>query len=119
MTIDPDEFRSVLGRFASGVTVVTALDDQGRDHGLTVSAFASLSLVPPLVLVCIDHSSSLHPALAVARNLAVNILAAYQHYRWRASLAHDKRPFNGLQDNDKWQAAMLASQRRDLQFWGV
>jgi phosphatidylserine/phosphatidylglycerophosphate/cardiolipin synthase-like enzyme len=56
---------------------------------------------------------------AVAEAYAVNILGAYQHYRWRASLAQDAKPFNGTRDNDKWQAPLLASQRRDLQFWGV
>ena len=54
--IDSDTFRSVLGRFASGVSIVTARDDAGVDHGMTVSAFASVSLEPPLVLVCIDHT---------------------------------------------------------------
>jgi phosphatidylserine/phosphatidylglycerophosphate/cardiolipin synthase-like enzyme len=56
---------------------------------------------------------------ALAEAHAVNILGAYQHYRWRASLAQDAKPFNGTKDNDQWQAPMLASQRRDLQFWGV
>jgi phosphatidylserine/phosphatidylglycerophosphate/cardiolipin synthase-like enzyme len=51
---------------------------------------------------------------ALAEAYAVNILGAYQHYRWRASLAQSKKPFNGLKDNDTWQAPMLASQRRDL-----
>jgi flavin reductase (DIM6/NTAB) family NADH-FMN oxidoreductase RutF len=78
MSVDPDAFRSVLGRFASGVTIVTALDNAGRDVGLTVSAFASLSLLPPLVLVCVDHVASLHPVLQGARHFAVNILAADQ-----------------------------------------
>ena len=49
--IDSDTFRSVLGRFASGVTIVTARDEAGQDHGMTVSAFCSLSLSPPRVLV--------------------------------------------------------------------
>jgi phosphatidylserine/phosphatidylglycerophosphate/cardiolipin synthase-like enzyme len=57
------------------------------------------------------------PELAEA--YAVNILGAYAHYRWRAFLQQTNRPFNGLKDNDRWQAPMLASNRRDLQFWGV
>jgi flavin reductase (DIM6/NTAB) family NADH-FMN oxidoreductase RutF len=96
LTIDPDEFRSILGRFASGVTVVTALDGTGRDHGLTVSAFASVSLTPPLVLCCIDHSSSIHPALAAARYLAVNILAAEQEPLARRFSAIDGDRFDGV-----------------------
>jgi flavin reductase (DIM6/NTAB) family NADH-FMN oxidoreductase RutF len=78
LTIDPDSFRSVLGRFASGITVVTTLDAQGRDVGMTVSAFASVSLRPPLVSVCIDHAASMHRAIAGAERFGVNILASDQ-----------------------------------------
>ena len=78
MTLDPDSFRSVLGRFASGVTAVTMVDAEGRDHGMTVSAFCSLSLAPPLVLVCIDRTASMHGLLDVGAAFAVNILSAGQ-----------------------------------------
>ena len=78
MTIDPDTFRSVLGRFASGITVLTARDDHGNDFGMTVSAFCSLSLVPPLVLVCVDQVASMHDMLLRSSHFAVNILAAHQ-----------------------------------------
>jgi flavin reductase (DIM6/NTAB) family NADH-FMN oxidoreductase RutF len=80
-TVDPATFRSVLGRFPSGVTVVTVRDDQHYDHGMTVSAFCSLSLEPPLVLICIEKSASLHDVLAAgntAARFAVNILEAGQ-----------------------------------------
>ena len=78
MTIDPDSFRSVLGRFASGITVVTTLDEQGRDLGMTVSAFASVSLAPSLVSVCIDHAASMDSALCRAERFGVSILASDQ-----------------------------------------
>jgi flavin reductase (DIM6/NTAB) family NADH-FMN oxidoreductase RutF len=78
MTIDPDSFRSILGRFASGITVVTARDATGRDVGMTVSAFASVSLRPPLVSVCIDHAASMYEALRGGERFAVNILASDQ-----------------------------------------
>jgi flavin reductase (DIM6/NTAB) family NADH-FMN oxidoreductase RutF len=78
MTIDPDSFRSVLGRFASGITVVTTLDAQGRDVGMTVSAFASVSLRPPLISVCVDHAASMHRAIVAADRFGVNILASDQ-----------------------------------------
>jgi flavin reductase (DIM6/NTAB) family NADH-FMN oxidoreductase RutF len=80
-SIDPATFRSVLGRFASGVTVVTVRDSQHYDHGMTVSAFCSLSLDPPLVLICIEKSASLHDVLATgntASQFAVNILESKQ-----------------------------------------
>jgi len=55
----------------------------------------------------------------LAEAYAVNIFGAYAHYRWRAFLAQTNKPFNGLKDNDRWQAPKLASERRELQFWGV
>lgn len=76
--IGPDEFRRILGHFATGVTVVTTCDADARPTGLTVSAFASLSLDPPLVLVCVSHKSQSFPALRERGRFAVNILAMGQ-----------------------------------------
>ncbi len=55
----------------------------------------------------------------LAEAYAVNILGAYSHYRWRAFLSENDKPFNGLKDNDTWQAPKLAADKRDLRFWGV
>ena len=97
MTLDPDTFRSVLGRFASGVTVVTARDDHGRDHGMTVSAFCSASLVPPLVLICVDHSASSHDVLLAVSHFGVNVLAAHQESISRRFSGSDEHlRFDGL-----------------------
>jgi flavin reductase (DIM6/NTAB) family NADH-FMN oxidoreductase RutF len=78
MSIDPDLFRSILGRFASGITVITIRDRDGRDHGMTVSAFASLSLDPPLVLVSVGNDATMAPAMRDADSFAVNILTEQQ-----------------------------------------
>ena len=78
MTIDPDAFRSVLGRFASGITVLTTIDEDGRDVGMTVSAFCSVSLHPPLVQACVDHAASMFGALHHAERFGINVLAAEQ-----------------------------------------
>ncbi|HEY0972733.1 MAG TPA: flavin reductase family protein [Gemmatimonadales bacterium] len=96
MTIDPDSFRATLGRFASGVTVVTTRSDDGRDHGMTVSAFCSLSLEPPLVLVCVARDASLHSLLQPGRALAVNILAAGQEALSRRFSGPDPNRFDGI-----------------------
>lgn len=74
MGIDPDTFRRALGHFASGVTVVTATNGDVR-HGITVSSFCSLSLEPPLVLICIDRTTGSHELIKAAGTFAVNILA--------------------------------------------
>ena len=80
MPINKDEFRAALGRFASGVTVVTTRDASGRLHGITVSAFCSVSLEPPLVLVCIEKSAGSHHAFQAGKAFVVNLLAAGQQH---------------------------------------
>ncbi|HEX6290964.1 MAG TPA: flavin reductase family protein [Herpetosiphonaceae bacterium] len=72
--VDKATFRQALSQFASGVTVVTTAYE-GSYHGITVSAFSSLSLDPPLVLVCIDRRGRSHELLAKAGVFAVNILS--------------------------------------------
>ena len=75
--IDSREFRNVMGRFATGVTVVTVrVGDQRR--GMTANAVTSLSLHPPMLLVCVDRNATMHPLFEVADTFAVNILAADQ-----------------------------------------
>lgn len=78
--ISRDEFRAALGRFASGVTVVTTRDSEGKLHGITISAFCSLSLDPPLILVCIDKNTGSHFALTQTSSFIVNILREDQQY---------------------------------------
>jgi flavin reductase (DIM6/NTAB) family NADH-FMN oxidoreductase RutF len=78
VSIDPDTFRSVLSRFASGVTVVSARDHAEIDHGMTVSAFCSVSLEPPLVLACVDHEASMHAVLLAVEHFGVSVLSAAQ-----------------------------------------
>lgn len=93
--VDEYRFRSVLSRFASGVTVVTAVDEKGVDHGITVSAFCSLSLKPPLVLVCIDHVTVMHGILETAGTFAVSVLAADQEELARRFSDPDNDRFEG------------------------
>jgi flavin reductase (DIM6/NTAB) family NADH-FMN oxidoreductase RutF len=77
-SIDAAAFRDALARFASGVTVVTARAAAGGDHGMTVSAFASLSLDPPLVLACVDTKATVLPHLRAAGRFGVSVLSAGQ-----------------------------------------
>lgn len=72
-------FREAMSRFASGVTIVTTRDDNGVDWGFTASAFSSLSLDPPLVLVCLDRRADSFPAFAASDSFAISILAEGQH----------------------------------------
>ena len=94
--IDPDTFRSVLGRFASGVTIATARDEHGTDHGMTVSAFSSLSLNPPLTLMCIDHASSMHGLLLTHPPVGISILSSLQEAFSRRFADTDAKDFAGI-----------------------
>src|SRR5688572_3819410 len=78
MPVSSEEFRTALSRFASGVTVVTTKDAAGKMHGLTVSAFCSVSLDPPLILVCIEKTAGSHISFLESELFAVNILNASQ-----------------------------------------
>ncbi|MBM7458306.1 flavin reductase family protein [Rhodococcus coprophilus] len=73
----PDEMRRAMGRFASGVTVVTGLDDDGP-VGFACQSFASVSLEPPLVLFCADHRGRAWPRIRRAGWFTVNVLGAEQ-----------------------------------------
>ena len=94
--VDPDLFRSVLGRFASGITIVTARDGEGRDHGMTVSAFCSVSLDPPLVLVCIGHDATMHPLVGSLEHFGINILGSDQEALSRRFASKDIQRFEGI-----------------------
>lgn len=74
MALDSKEFRNVMSYFATGVTVVTTLDKNGQPTGITANAFTSVSLNPPLVLVCIDKNAQCRPAFEESKAFAVNIL---------------------------------------------
>lgn len=90
--IDSSAFKAVVGRFATGVTVVTTRDEQGNLAGLTANAFASVSVDPPLVLVCLDDRSQTFGYLKEAGVFAVHILAEGQEHLARrfADASRDK-----------------------------
>jgi flavin reductase (DIM6/NTAB) family NADH-FMN oxidoreductase RutF len=75
---DPRTLRDALGCFATGVTVVTCLNSNGEPAGLTVNSFTSVSLDPPLLLVCLYKRAASAPALIEAPHFAVNVLQKEQ-----------------------------------------
>ena len=93
--IDDARFRQAMGHFASGVTVVTTAAG-GELYGMTVSSFSSLSLNPPLILICIDQGVPSHDILKYAGRFVVNILEERQEHLSRrfATTATDK--FKGV-----------------------
>ncbi len=76
--ITKDEFKSLMASFASGVTVVATADAAGKLWGLTATAFSSVSMDPPLCLVCVDHKAGSYETLKSARKFSVNFLSDKQ-----------------------------------------
>ncbi len=76
--IDPRAFRDAAGQFMTGVTVVTAVDQDGAPIGFTANSFTSVSLDPPMVLFCLGKESDSLPAFGDAGGFAINILSADQ-----------------------------------------
>lgn len=107
MGVSKEEFRTALGRFASGVTVVTAKGAQGELLGITVSAFSSVSLEPPLVLVCIDKRASLHGHLSEGAHFAINILGEDQELMSRRFASKDEDRFDGTAYRESADGAPL------------
>ena len=93
----------VIDPFSDKATVVTG------SHNFSTSASAKND----------ENFIVISGDLALAEAYTVNIIAAYDHYRWRAFLTQDPSPFNGLQDNDTWMAPKLASSATDLKFFGA
>jgi len=77
MSVDDAQFKLAMSHFASGVTVVTTEHD-GKLYGMTVASFASLSLHPPLVLICIERTVKTHDAIAASGKFGVSILKKEQ-----------------------------------------
>ena len=91
-TVEPDRFRAVMGRFATGVAVVT-VDAPDGPQGMTANAVASLSLDPVLVLVCFDNAARTLPEVERAGRFGVNVLAAGQEHLARRFASKEKTKF--------------------------
>jgi flavin reductase (DIM6/NTAB) family NADH-FMN oxidoreductase RutF len=77
--VDSREYRRVVGQFPSGVVVVSSAEPStGELHGVTINAFTSLSLEPPLILVCVNRAAQSHDFLTTRPHFAVNVLARRQ-----------------------------------------
>ena len=91
-TLSSAEFRRAMGCFATGVTIIT-VDLDGEVHGMTANAFASVSLDPMLVLVCVDHTTRTHAHLHAKKRFGINVLCqdqrAISEYYARPERTHE------------------------------
>ncbi|WP_437880330.1 flavin reductase family protein [Pseudomonas sp. LRF_L74] len=76
--IEPGLYKSVMGAFPSGVTIITTLDKDGGIVGITASAFSALSIEPALVLFCPNYASDSYPVLRESKRFAIHLLSADQ-----------------------------------------
>jgi flavin reductase (DIM6/NTAB) family NADH-FMN oxidoreductase RutF len=92
-TLSAAEFRRAMGCFATGVTIIT-LDLEGEVHGMTANAFASVSLDPLLVLVCVDHKTKTHAHMHAKKRFGINVLSeeqrAISEYYARPTRTHER-----------------------------
>lgn len=95
---DALQFRKACSRFPTGVTVTTLMGSDSKPYGITVSSFTSVSLTPPMILVCIDHRSQMLPHLAVDRCFGINVLSEQQQELSRRFSGSWGERFNGV----KW-----------------
>ena len=94
--LDPAQFRELLGRFATGVTILTVTAPDGRPLGMTANSLASVSLRPPLVSVCVDCEAEMHNAILSVRQFVVNILCSNQESLARRFADKHEDRFDGV-----------------------
>lgn len=73
-TVDPGVFRSGCSKFATGITIVTVIGNDGEPRGMTANSFTSVSLDPPLILICIDRKAAILPRMEISGFFGVNVL---------------------------------------------
>jgi flavin reductase (DIM6/NTAB) family NADH-FMN oxidoreductase RutF len=85
-----------LGRFATGVTVLTVVTPEGRQLGMTANSLASVSLHPPLISVCVDREAEMHGAILKVKDFVVNVLSSHQEALARRFADEHEDRFDGI-----------------------
>ena len=94
--VTPNTFRDLLGRFTTGVTVITTTSPAGVPVGMTANSVTSVSLDPPLLLVCVDRASTMHEAMHHASGFTINVLADDQEELSRQFAGSHVDRFQGI-----------------------
>ena len=95
--LSSEEFRRACARFSTGVAIASVMDAQGVPHGLTVNSFTSVSLDPPLILICLGHAVTSIDLFRAASHFAINILAESQRELSVRFARAGERRFDGLE----------------------
>jgi flavin reductase (DIM6/NTAB) family NADH-FMN oxidoreductase RutF len=94
--VDAAQFRQLLGRFATGVSILTVTASDGRLLGMTANSLASVSLYPPLISVCVDHEAEMHGVILQVEQFAVNVLSSSQETLARRFADKHEDRFDGV-----------------------
>jgi flavin reductase (DIM6/NTAB) family NADH-FMN oxidoreductase RutF len=94
--VDAAQFRQLLGRFATGVTILTVTSADGRPLGMTANSLASVSLYPPLISVCVDHEAEMHAAILRVDQFVINVLSSSQETLARRFADKHEDRFEGV-----------------------
>lgn len=95
--MQPADFRRAMGRFVTGVTILTTVDEAGRDHAMTANTLTSVSMEPPLVLVCVEAEARFHDPIVESGVWGVSVLS-HESRAAAAWLATRGRPLHGQLD---------------------
>ena len=94
--MDAAQFRQLLGRFATGVAILTVTTPEGRPLGMTANSLSSVSLHPPLISVCVDHEAEMHNAILRVDQFVVNVLSSSQETLARRFADKHEDRFEGI-----------------------
>ena len=94
--MDPAQFRQLLGRFATGVTIITVTAPDGRLLGMTANSLSSVSLSPPLISVCVDRTAEMHGAILTVEMFVLNVLSSSQETLARRFADQHEDRFDGI-----------------------
>jgi flavin reductase (DIM6/NTAB) family NADH-FMN oxidoreductase RutF len=94
--VDAAQFRQLLGRFATGVTILTVTSADGRPLGMTANSLSSVSLYPPLISVCVDHEAEMHAAILRVDQFVINVLSSSQETLARRFADKHEDRFEGI-----------------------
>ena len=94
--VDAAQFRQLMGRFATGVAVLTIVAPDGRLLGMTANSVSSVSLDPPLVSICVDHTAQMHGPILQVEHFAINILSSSQETLARRFSDQFEDRFDGI-----------------------
>jgi flavin reductase (DIM6/NTAB) family NADH-FMN oxidoreductase RutF len=95
--IAASQYRRACALFATGITVITTVDESGRPHGMTVNSFSSVSLDPPLVLICVDLKNAILGHFMTSAWFAVNVLEERQEAISRRFSSPSENRFHGIE----------------------